>query len=134
MAQHGFMQVFKGKIASWYLVMATKDFHLAAANTITAHAGGTRALATKLTASLNRISVCATAGDSVALPPAVAGLDLLVINDGAAAGQVFADAGTTDTIDGVAAATGVPLTNAARARFSAPADGVWSSMAGAKSS
>ena len=41
------------------------------AGTVTARAGGGRASATKLVAAINRITVCATAADSVALPPAV---------------------------------------------------------------
>lgn len=50
-------------------------------DTITAHAGGTRALAVPLT----------------------------VINAGASAMQLFAAVGTSDTINGVAAATGISV-------------------------
>ena len=78
-------------------------------DTLTAHAGGTQAAALALSATKNyhRISVCATAADSVALPAATVGQAHFVRNDGVASCQVF---GTTpDTIDGVATATGVPL-------------------------
>lgn len=96
------------------------------ANAVTARAGGTQALATPLTAAFNRISVCATAADSVALPLAVAGLEIAIANDGAASAQVFG-AGT-DTINSVATATGVAQANTARAVYkcmtSAPA-GNW---------
>lgn len=78
-------------------------------DTLTAHAGGTQAAALALSATKNyhRISVCATAGDSVLLPPATVGQSHFVRNDGAASCQVY---GTSpDTIDGVATATGVAV-------------------------
>jgi len=93
--------------------------------TVTARAGGTRAAATKLTAAVNRISVCATAADSVSLPPAVGGQVIYVQNAGAASAQVFADPATADTINGVAAATGVALANGKAASYFSPAPGVW---------
>ncbi len=76
---------------------------------LTAHAGGTQAAALALSSTKNfhRVSVCATEGDSVLLPPATVGQQHFVRNDGAASCQVF---GTSpDTIDGVATATGVAL-------------------------
>lgn len=94
-----------------------------AATGITAHAGGTKAAATVLTAQFNRITVCATSADSVLLPAAVVGRVVDVFNDGAAPAQVFG-AGT-DTIDGVATGTGVVLTNAKRARYICFAAGAW---------
>lgn len=90
---------------------------------IAAHAGGTKAAATALTKQFNNITTCATADDSVLLPAALAGRTVYVFNAGAAAARVFG-AGT-DTIDGVATATGVPLTNAKRAVFVCFADGAW---------
>lgn len=95
---------------------------------ITARAGGTRAAAVPLTACINRISVCATAADSVALPPAVGGQQMAVINGGAASAQVFAAPGTSDTINGVAAATGIALAAAGKAQFVSPAPGAWFSI------
>lgn len=94
-------------------------------DTITAHAGGTQAAAFALSATKNfhRISVCATAADSVALPPATVGQSHFVRNDGAASAQVF---GTTpDTIDGVATATGVALPAGDGAWFVCTTDGKW---------
>ena len=96
------------------------------AGNITAHAGGTRAAAVKLTSGINRIATCATAADSVSLPPAVGGQLIIVANAGAAAAQVFADPSTSDTINGVAAATGVSLAAGKSASFSSSAPGVWS--------
>ena len=95
------------------------------AGTVTARAGGGRANATKLAAAINRITTCATAADSVALPPAVGGQVIYVQNAGAAACQVFADANTSDTINGVAAATGVSLAAGKSASVNSPAPGVW---------
>jgi len=95
------------------------------AGSITAKAGGGRPLATKLTTAINRIGVCATAADSVALPPAKGGQVVYVQNSGAAACQVFADTSTSDTINGVAAATGVSLGVGKAAACASPAPGVW---------
>jgi hypothetical protein len=98
------------------------------ANNITARAGGTRAAAVPLLAAFNRISVCATVADSVALPPATGGQEVTVINSGAAATQVFAAPGTADTINGVAAATGISLAAAGKAQFVSPDVGLWFSI------
>ncbi len=78
-------------------------------DTITALASGGRTGSPVLVSGWNRLSVTANAADSVQLPVAAAGLQVTLINDGAAAAQVFA-AGS-DTIDGVAGATGVVATN-----------------------
>lgn len=72
---------------------------------ITAHAGGGQAAAFQLTSMTNRVTVVATSGDSVALPPSIAGLEVVVINHGANPMQVYG-AGT-DKIDDIASATGV---------------------------
>ena len=98
------------------------------ASTITATAGGTRAAAVPLRAAINRISVCATAADSVALPPAMGGQEVSLINSGAAACQVFAAVGTNDTINGVAAATGISVAAAGKAQFISPGPGLWFSI------
>lgn len=73
---------------------------------ITAHAGGTQAAAYQLGPALNRVTVVATAGDSVRLPPSAAGRTVTVINaDASDAMQVFGFG--TDTINGAATATGI---------------------------
>jgi hypothetical protein len=79
---------------------------------ITATAGGVQATARQLESRLNQLSVVATGGDAVKLPPGDIGMEVFIANDGAAAAQVFGSG--TDTIDGVATATGVALTNATR--------------------
>lgn len=75
---------------------------------VTAHAGGTQASGMSLNpkCQFHVVTTCATAADSILLPPAVVGEVHWVKNSGAASMQVFG-AGT-DTIDSVATATGVP--------------------------
>lgn len=68
---------------------------------ITAHAGGGQADAVEITKDIAEISVCATAGDSVKLPAAVAGLQILIMNHGVAAADVFPN--TDDAINEQAA-------------------------------
>jgi hypothetical protein len=97
------------------------------AASITAHAGGTQALATPVRSALTLIAVCATAADSVQLPPAVGGQILWVTNAGAASSQIFAFPGA-DTINGVANATGIPLANAKSMTLVSPLAGAWFSI------
>lgn len=101
------------------------------ATTLTARAGGGRPNATSLNGAICLIAVCATANDSVALPPAVGGQLMWVINAGAASAQVFAANGTTDTINGVAAGTGIALANGKADVFMAPLAGAWFTVASA---
>lgn len=93
---------------------------------LTAFAGGGQASATQITATNNNVTTVATAADSVKLPLAKAGLVVRIQNSGANSMQVFG-AGT-DTINGVATATGVAQAAGKSAEFfctvSAPA-GKW---------
>lgn len=93
------------------------------ANGLTAHAGGGQGSALALTAMVNRITTVATAGDSVALPAAVAGLLVTIVNRGANAAQVFG-AGT-DTINGVATATGISQPPNSVALYTCATAGLW---------
>jgi len=72
---------------------------------ITARAGGGKASATRLTETVSRVTVVATAADSVLLPQAKPGRVVYVVNSGANAMQVFGEG--IDTINGVITATGV---------------------------
>jgi hypothetical protein len=73
---------------------------------LTAHAGGGQTSALVLTAPVNVVSTVGTAADSVALPPAVAGMKVTVVNSAATNSmQVFGSG--TDTINGIATGTGV---------------------------
>lgn len=83
------------------------------ANALTA-VGTTRADALALTKQTNNVT-SAAAGTGVVLPAGVIGMEITLFNAGANAIQVYGNG--SDTIDGVAAATGVPLTNAKRAKY-----------------
>jgi hypothetical protein len=94
------------------------------AASVTAHAGGTQALATPILAACTLIAVCATAGDSVRLPPAVGGQVIWLTNAGAASAQIFASPGT-DTINGIANATGIALAAGKSSTLVCPLAGAW---------
>lgn len=74
---------------------------------ITAHAGGTITGAFPISATISNISTTANAADSCILPKANAGSVYLVSNNGANAMQMFGNG--SDTIDGVAGATGISM-------------------------
>lgn len=99
-------------------------------NGVTAHSGGGRSSAVLITTTVTQVSVSAAPADSVVLPPALPGDMRVIINDGASSVQVFGD--SSDTIDGVAGATGVVITTLKRAVFFCAVAGAWFSMAGAK--
>lgn len=90
---------------------------------VTAHSGGTQALAVALTGMINQVSTVAAAADSVALPPSKPGLQITVVNTGANPLQVFG-AGT-DTINNVATATGVSQAVNARVTYTCVVAGNW---------
>jgi hypothetical protein len=90
---------------------------------ITATPGGTKAAARVLKRSINIITVCATAADSVLLPKAIAGSVLFLTNAGAASAQVFGKG--TDTINGVATATGVAQGAGLSAVYVCAVSGAW---------
>ncbi len=107
------------------LLLSDLKVPLGVENAVTSHAGGTQAAAIALsaTAKFHRISVCATAGDSAKLPTAVANDWHYVRNDGAAACQLFGSG--TDTINGVATATGVSLPAGCGALFVSTVANAW---------
>lgn len=76
-----------------------------AADTITAFAAGGQSSATQITNEVNRVTVAANPGSSVKLPLALAGLTIYLVNAAPNSIQVFGTG--TDTIDSIAAATGV---------------------------
>ncbi len=90
---------------------------------ITAHAGGGQASAVQLTTELNRVATVTTAADSVKLPASVAGLTIVVTNHGSNPMQVFGLG--TDTIDDVAAATGVSHMQNSMVIYSCYTAGAW---------
>ena len=82
------------------------DFLLESAqDNIVAGAGGTIGAAFQINAQTARVTTVATVGDSVMLPPSAPGLELLIVNHGLNAMQVYGNAG--DLIDDQSATTGV---------------------------
>lgn len=55
-----------------------------AQDNITAHAGGGQALGVPITGPLARVTIVASAGDSVTLPNAIRGMEIAIANDAAA--------------------------------------------------
>lgn len=98
---------------------------------ITATAGGTQAAAYQLTKSLNNVSVCATNNDSVALPKAIAGSIVLILNNGAATLSVYGKLNSGDTINGVAGTTAVTQATGTDGWYICITAGAWHLMVAA---
>jgi len=80
--------------------------------TMTATPSGTQATSLLINAANVNITVVATAADGVKLPPAIAGMEISIVNsDAADAAQIFASG--TDTINATAGSTGVSLASGA---------------------
>lgn len=102
-------------------------------NTITAHAGGTQADAFALSAtkSIHNVTVVGTDADSVKLPAATGSGVVHWIKNSDAAQSLQLFAADTETIDGVASATGVAIA-AGKSRICVDfAAGLWLSIYGA---
>lgn len=87
--------------------------------------GQTNATALSSTVTNHRVSTVATTGDSVKLPAATVGQVHYVRNDGATPMQVFGQA--TETIDGVASATGVVQLPGVGVFYTSTTAGAWTS-------
>lgn len=94
-------------------------------NAITAFATGGQASATALVSTINSITTCATANDSVKLPAALAGSMVQVSNFGAAYAAVFPASG--DLIDALAANASVHLPVGGSVIFTCAVAGSWKS-------
>jgi hypothetical protein len=93
---------------------------------ITATAGGGQQGAFPLNTQTARVTVVATSGDSVQLPPAVPGIELLLINHGANSMQVFGNfISGTDTVDDQAFGTGVSQMSNSMVIYTCPVVGKW---------
>ena len=91
---------------------------------LTARAGGGQTSALLLTTEVNTVTTVASAGDSVKLPLATGGgLTIPVINLGANSLQVYGSG--TDTINGVASATGVSQMVNSVVLYVSYASGLW---------
>ena len=98
-------------------------FYEYAQDGVTAYAAGGQANATPLVAQTSRIATAAAVGASVMLPPSSPGLELLVINHGANPIQVFGNG--NDTIDDIAAATGVTQMQSSLVIYTCATSGAW---------
>lgn len=98
-------------------------------DTMTAHAGGTQAgaigdAAAALTGVMNRLTVVGSAGDSVVLPAAVAGINsIVVVNDTATSANVFPFTG--DSINALGANAAFALAAGKTAEFFSVVNGKW---------
>lgn len=113
--------VFAGNVAFQagdYIIESSQD-------NIVATPGGGLPNAFRLTTQTSRIATVATIGDSVMLPQAVSGLELLVINHGANSMQVFGSQVTGDTINDQAAAVGVAQMSFSTVIYICAQDGKW---------
>lgn len=100
-----------------------------AATGFTARAGGGQAEATKLTAAFNRVTTVATEADSVKLPPAVVGQQVVVKNAGANSMDVFPATG--EFIDAGAADAAKAVAAGKACAFYCAVAGKWDSLLGA---
>jgi hypothetical protein len=96
---------------------------------LTAFAGGGQGFATALTGNINRVTVCATAADSVKLPAGLVGRKLSVYNAGAASCNVFPQTGESINSGAANAAFAVGTTKSAI--FECVATGLWNAVLGA---
>lgn len=92
----------------------TSAYHISSVGNGLTATGTTQGDALQLADQVNVLSTVA-ASTGVILPAAVVGNIVYIENAGANAVQVYGNG--SDTIDGVAAATGVPLTNAKRCMY-----------------
>lgn len=96
-------------------------------NAITAFATGGQTNATALTGTINRVTVCATIGDSVKLPTSAAGIVVTVINSGATGVDIFPITG--DVINTLAANTAIRVATGSSVTFNCTVAGTWISTA-----
>lgn len=108
-------------------VTSSGYFFDSAANALTAHAGGGQASALQLAKGINRVTVVATAGDSVKLPAAVAGMHVVVINaDAADAMDCFPASG--ESINALSADTALSIAANKTVAFFCAVAGIWNSI------
>jgi len=117
----GVMGFGTGAAASVAGTLSGKYYLASVGNALTA-VGTDRATALQLAATTNNITTAA-GGTGVILPVGSIGMAIVVFNAGANLVQVYASA--SETIDGVAGATGVALTNAKRCIYYFTAANTW---------
>lgn len=115
-------------------IAAQAIFKLAGIETgLTAHAGGTQAAALALSASkpIHEVTTVGSANDSISLPLATGSGAIHWVKNSAAANSLQLFGAGTDTIDGVATATGVAVAAGKSRILVDSASGKWQSISGA---
>lgn len=97
---------------------------VASVDALTAHAGGGQGSATALPAQINRVTTVGTAADSVILPAAKAGMQIIVAN-GAASNAMAVFPATGETINALSANTSISIAAGKTISFFSPATGAW---------
>jgi hypothetical protein len=126
----GGAKTFLADLTAGAKLIVTTYLQRSAASGLTAFAGGGQASALQLAKDVNRVTTVATSGDSVKLPPALAGMKVVVINDGANSMNVFPSSGEQIDALGVDAAFAL-TTTAKNTTFVCASAGLWKSIAGA---
>jgi hypothetical protein len=105
------------------------NFDRTVTNGLTAFATGGQASATALPSYINRVSTVASIGDSVKLPIALPGMEVIVINDGASSLNVFPQ--TSESIDSLAANAAFAISTLTKnTRFVCAVAGNWKTASG----
>jgi hypothetical protein len=114
-------------VTSTTIVKAGTYFQSSAANALTAHTGGGQGSALLLAKGINRITTVAAPGDSVKLPAAIAGNQIVVINmDASNAMDIFPTSG--ESINALTANTAISLVADATIMFFCAVNGKWNSI------
>lgn len=92
-------------------------------NNITAGTVLTQAGATQLVSGINRVTTSTAIGQGVALPPAIAGLDCIVINHSAYPIQVYGVG--SDVVNDQLSTVGIPQMQGSVALYLCAANGTW---------
>jgi hypothetical protein len=112
-----------GTIENVKNLIVTNQIFQSTAEGLVAHAGGLQPLATPITAMCVRFTTVASIGDSSILPTAMPGLEITVINAGAASMNVFPDLGSQ--INAAGANVALALGAGKTAIFFTTAVGAW---------
>lgn len=91
---------------------------------VTAHAGGGQANGVPITANVVNVTTVATAADSLTLPKALAGVDIVVHNS-AAVNSMNVFPATGETINGTAANTALAIGAGKSTTFTCLTAGAW---------
>lgn len=97
------------------------------ANALTAHSGGGQGSALQLAKQINRVTTVAVSGDSVKLPAAVAGMQVVVIN-AAASNAMDCFPASGEVINALSADTALSIIADSTVIFFCAVAGIWNSV------